>query len=75
MEKLKHSLIINYSVIIIATTICILINAVDIFTIKYGIDSEHATVLGLEEMFKISGRIGLYILSIIFPMGSYQIIS
>ena len=65
----------NSKIIAICAIIVFAINIVDIVTIKYGIDSEHAAILGTQEMFKLSGRFGLYILNILFPIGSYQIIS
>lgn len=65
----------NIKIIAICSIIVFIINIVDIVTIKYGIDSEHAAILGTKEMFKLSGRYGLYILNQLFPIGSYQVIS
>lgn len=65
----------NIKIIMICAFAVIFINIIDIATIKFGIDSEHAAILGTGEMFKLSGRFGLYLLNMLFPAGSYQIIS
>ena len=56
----------NIKIIVICSVIVLIINIVDIVTIKFGIDSEHTAILGTHEMFKLSGRFGLYILNILF---------
>lgn len=75
VEKINIFFKNNSKIIVICSVIVLIINIVDIVTIKFGIDSEHTAILGTHEMFKLSGRFGLYILNILFPIGSYQIIS
>lgn len=70
-----YNFIIKYKTIILITVfIGILVNAIDIFTIKFGIDSMHYGLRGSAIYFE-QQRYGSWILYYLFPFARYHILS
>lgn len=74
LEKIKQFFIQNKLIIIIGILAGILINSVDIFNYKFGIDSEEYIKNNFAD-FNKQQRYGSYILMLIFPFLKYHTIS
>ena len=71
-----YDFIIKYKTIILITFfIGIIVNAVDVFTIKFGIDSELHAIENSPQIYFDTQRYGSWILYYLFPFARYHIIS
>ena len=73
-EKLYKFIIDYKNIILISFFVGVFVNAIDIFTIKYGIDSEAYAHREYREYIMIQ-RYGSYILYFLIPFARYHIIS
>ncbi len=64
----------NAYIILTAVITAILFNSIDIFTVKFGIDSEFYAINGMKDYFK-TNRFGSVFLYYVFPFAKYHIIS
>ena len=75
-SKNLYDFIIKYKTIILITFfVGILVNAVDVFTIKFGIDSEAYAIENSPQIYYDTQRYGSWILYYLFPFARYHIIS
>ena len=74
-EKLYNFILENKNIILISFFVALVINAVDIFTIKFGIDSETYTLADGPQLYYDTQRYGSWILYYILPFARYHIVS
>ena len=75
-KNLLNSFLIKYKYILIFSILLgILINAVDIFTFKFGIDAEEYAMQNSPETYFNQQRYGSYLLYYLFPFLRYHIVS
>lgn len=74
-EKLYKFIMDYKNIILISLFVGILVNAIDIFTIKYGIDSEVYAILDSTQLYYGSQRYGSWLLYYLIPFARYHIVS
>ena len=75
-SKTVYDFIIKYKTIILITFfIGVAVNAVDVFTIKFGIDSEIYAILNSPKIYFDTQRYGSWLLYYLLPFARYHIIS
>ena len=74
-EKLYIFILENKNIILISFFAALFINAVDVFTIKFGIDSEIYTITDSPQIYYDQQRYGSWILYYILPFARYHIVS
>lgn len=74
-NSIYEFIIKNKYIILIPFFISVFINAIDIFTIKFGIDAELYAVLDSPQIYKEQQRYGSLILYYLLPFARYHIIS
>lgn len=75
INQLQEFLMKYRYILLISIFTGILINAVDIFTFKFGIDAENYSFLGDKSQYLYTNRLGNYVLYYLFPFARYQIVS
>ena len=76
IDKKIYDFIIKYkSIILITFFVGVVVNAVDVFTIKFGIDSEAYAIENSPQIYYDTQRYGSWILYYLFPFARYHIIS
>lgn len=74
-EKLYNFILENKNIILISFFVALVINAVDIFTIKFGIDSEAYAIADSSKMYNDIQRYGSWLLYYLIPFARYHIVS
>lgn len=75
-SKTVYDFIIKYKTIILITFfVGVAVNAVDVFTVKFGIDSEAYAIENSPQIYYDTQRYGSWILYYLFPFARYHIIS
>lgn len=74
-EKLYIFILENKNIILISFFAALFINAVDIFTIKFGIDSEIYTITDSPQIYYDQQRYGSWLLYYLIPFARYHIVS
>ncbi len=74
-ENLYNFILENKNIILISFFVALVINAVDIFTIKFGIDSEAYAIADSSKMYNDIQRYGSWLLYYLIPFARYHIVS